>query len=128
MTYSRIGSRAAGLSVALALACAAALPAAEAGLNYDGLWSVVIVTKTGQCDAAYRYPVRITNGSLVNAGSAPINISGKVGKNGAVIVNVSAGDKSAVGKGHLASTSGAGSWSGNGNGACSGIWEAERRG
>jgi hypothetical protein len=128
MTYSRICSRAAGLSVALALACAAALPAAEAGPNYDGLWSVVIVTKTGQCDAAYRYPIRITNGSLANAGSAPINISGKVGKNGAVIVNVSAGDKSAVGKGHLATTSGAGSWSGNGNGACSGIWEAERRG
>jgi hypothetical protein len=117
--------------VATALAGAAALPAlrpADAGPSYDGLWSVVIVTKSGQCDAAYRYPVRITNGSLVNAGSAPINISGKVAKNGAVVVSVNAGDKSATGKGRLGGTSGAGSWSGNGNGACSGIWEAERRG
>jgi len=131
MTYSRVCTRARGLLVATALAGAAALPAlrpADAGPSYDGLWSVVIVTKSGQCDVAYRYPVRITNGSLVNAGSTPINISGKVAKNGAVIVSVSAGDKSATGKGRLGGTSGAGSWSGNGNGACSGIWEAERRG
>lgn len=131
MTYSRVCTRARGLLVATALAGAAALPAlrpADASPNYDGLWSVVIVTKSGQCDAAYRYPVRITNGSLVNAGSAPINISGKVAKNGAVVVSVNAGDKSATGKGRLGGTSGAGSWSGNGNGACSGIWEAERRG
>jgi hypothetical protein len=114
-----------------ALATVAALPAlepAEAGPSYDGLWSVVIMTKTGQCDPAYRYPVRISNGNLGNAGSAPINISGKVAKNGAVVVTVSAGDKSATGKGRLDGASGAGSWSGNGNGACSGVWEAERRG
>ena len=131
MTYLRVCTRARGLLVATALAGAAALPAprpADAGPSYDGLWSVVIVTKSGHCDAAYRYPVRITNGRLVNAGSAPINISGKVAKNGAVIVSVNAGDKSATGKGRLGGTSGAGSWSGNGNGACSGIWEAERRG
>jgi hypothetical protein len=128
MTYSRVFTR--GLIVA-ALAGAAALPTlpgAQAQPSYDGLWSVVIVTKSGQCDAAYRYPIRITNGNLGNAGSAPINISGKVGKNGAVVVTVSAGDKSATGKGRLAGASGAGSWSGNANGACSGIWEAERRG
>ncbi len=128
MTYSRIFTR--GL-IAAALAGAATLPTlagAQAQPGYDGLWSVVIVTKSGQCDAAYRYPVRITNGNLGNAGSAPINISGKVGKNGAVVVAVNAGDKSAMGKGRLAGASGAGSWSGNGNGACSGIWEAERRG
>lgn len=128
MTYSRLFTR--GL-IAATLAGAAALPTlagAQAQPGYDGLWSVVIVTKSGQCDAAYRYPIRITNGNLGNAGSAPINISGKVGKNGAVVVMVSAGDKSATGKGRLAGASGAGSWSGNGNGACSGIWEAERRG
>jgi hypothetical protein len=128
MAYSRVFTR--GV-IAAALAGAAALPTlagAQAQPGYDGLWSVVIVTKSGQCDAAYRYPVRITNGNLGNAGSAPINISGKVGKNGAVVVTVNAGDKSAMGKGRLAGASGAGSWSGNGNGACSGIWEAERRG
>jgi len=131
MSYSRVCARAAGLLGLAALASVAVLPAlapAEAEPIYDGLWSVVIVTKAGQCDAAYRYPVRITNGNLGNAGSAPINISGKVAKNGAVVVSVNAGDKSAIGKGRLAGASGAGSWSGNGNGACSGVWEAERRG
>jgi hypothetical protein len=131
MTYSRICTRARGLLVMAALGSAAALaalPGAKAEPNYDGLWSVVIVTKSGQCDTAYRYPIRITNGNLGNAGSSPIAIRGKVGKNGTVVVSVSAGDKSAVGKGRLAGASGAGSWSGNGNGACSGIWEAERRG
>jgi hypothetical protein len=49
-----------------------------------------------------------------------------VGKNGAVVVNVSTGDKVAIGTGRLAASTGGGSWSG-GNGACSGVWQAERR-
>src|SRR4029079_16080214 len=81
----------------------------------------------GICDPSYRYPIRITNGNLGNAGTASVSISGKVGKNGAVVVNVSAGDKTATGTGRLAATSGSGSWSG-GNGACFGTWQAERRG
>ena len=128
MTYSRIFTR--GLTAA-ALAGAVALltlPGAEAQPGYDGLWSVVIVTKSGQCDAAYRYPIRISNGHVVNAGRSQVHITGRVGKNGAVVVNVNSEGKSATGKGRLAGASGAGSWSGNANGACSGIWEAERRG
>jgi hypothetical protein len=112
-----------------ALAAAATLPAlspAEAVPGYDGVWSVVIITKQGICDTSYRYPIRITNGNLGNAGTATVSISGKVGKNGAITVNVSTGDKTAIGTGRLAGTSGTGSWSG-GNGACSGVWQAERR-
>ena len=114
---------------ALALATAAALPAlspAEAVPGYDGVWSVVIITKEGICDPSYRYPIRITNGNLGNAGTATVSISGKVGKNGAITVNVSTGDKTATGTGRLAGSHGTGSWSG-GNGACSGVWQAERR-
>jgi hypothetical protein len=116
--------------VVAALVIAAALPAlrpAEAVPGYDGLWSVVIVTNQGVCDTSYRYPIRITNGTLGNAGSAAVTITGKVGKNGAVTVHVYAGDKTATGTGRLAGKSGGGSWSG-GNGACSGVWQAERRG
>src|SRR5260221_12095941 len=102
MTYSRICTRAAGLSVALALACAATLPAAEAGPSYDGLWSVVIVTKTGQCDAAYRYPVRITNGSLVNGGSAPPKTSRTAPHNRAGPAHVNPGAHEAGRKGRPA--------------------------
>ena len=92
---------------------------------YDGLWSVLIVTEKGTCDRAYRYPVRISKGVLVNAGDSPITISGKVVAGGAVTVLVSYGDKNANGSGRLSGDAGAGSWSG---GACAGTWEAERRG
>src|SRR3954466_3088021 len=72
-----------GLAVAFAVVLAAAAPATSAP-SYDGLWSVVIVTEKGTCDRAYRYPIRISNGSLVNAGDSPINISGKGGGNGSI--------------------------------------------
>lgn len=129
MTYSGILARSRGLALLAALSAAATLAAvrsADAVPGYDGVWSVVIITKEGICDTSYRYPIRITNGTLGNAGTATVSITGKVGKNGAVIVNVSAGDKTATGTGHLAGKSGGGSWSG-GNGACSGVWQAERR-
>jgi len=129
MTSSRIFTRTRGVVVVSALALAAALPVlspAEAVPNYDGVWSVVIVTQQGLCDPSYRYPIRITKGNLLNAGNAQVSISGKVGKNGVVVVNVAAGDKTATGTGRLAGKTGGGSWSG-GNGICSGIWQAERR-
>jgi hypothetical protein len=93
--------------------------------RYDGLWSVSIVTEKGDCDRGYRYPVRISNGMLANAGDAVFTITGRVGGTGAITVNVSAGGRSAIGSGRLAGNSGMGSWSG---GSCSGSWTAERRG
>jgi hypothetical protein len=93
--------------------------------RYDGLWSVSIVTQKGDCDPGYRYPVRITNGTLSNAGDSNFTVSGKVGSTGAITVTVSAAGKSAKGSGRLAGDAGMGSWIG---GACSGTWTAERRG
>jgi hypothetical protein len=93
--------------------------------SYDGLWSVVIITQSGTCDRAYRYPIRISNGSVLNEGSSPATINGKVASNGAVTVTVSAGSRSANGSGRLSGQVGAGSWRG---GDCSGTWEAEKRG
>jgi hypothetical protein len=123
---NRTGSRAALALIAISLAGAlGAVAPAAATPSYDGLWSVVIVTEKGTCDRAYRYPVRISNGALINEGPSPITISGKVGGNGAVTVLVSYGDKSANGSGRLSGNIGAGSWIG---GSCAGTWEAERRG
>ena len=110
-------------ALAFAGALSAAAPAA-ATPSYDGLWSVVIVTQKGTCDRAYRYPVRISNGAVQNDGPSLINVSGKVGGNGAVTVMVSAGDKSATGTGKLNGKLGGGKWSG---GECAGTWQAERR-
>jgi hypothetical protein len=112
------------VAISFAGALGASAPAVSAP-GYDGLWSVLIVTEKGTCDRAYRYPVRISKGALVNDSDSAFTITGKVGGNGAVTVTVSYGDKSASGSGRLAGDAGAGSWSG---GACAGTWEAERRG
>ena len=92
---------------------------------YDGLWSVSIVTEKGDCDRGYRYPIRIQNGQLANAGNVTaITINGKVQPTGAITVNVSSGSKSANGSGRLSGDLGEGHWAG---GECSGTWTAERR-
>ena len=118
-------NRAALALIALSFAGAlGAVAPAAATPNYDGLWSVVIVTEKGTCDRAYRYPVRISNGAVQNDGPSLVNVSGKVGGNGAITVLVSAGDKSASGTGKLSGKAGGGKWSGAG---CGGRWEAERR-
>ncbi len=112
-----------GLILSFATILGAAVPAASAP-SYDGLWSVVIVTEKGTCDRSYRYPIRISNGSLINAGDSAISITGNVRDNGSITVTVSDGSKNATGSGHLSGMAGAGSWRG---GDCAGIWEAERR-
>lgn len=112
---------------ALAVSAAVALPLlspAEAAPDYDGLWSVVIQTQQGLCEPSYRAPIRITKGMMVNAGSASFVINGRVGKNGAVVVQVTQGPNSATGTGKLNSSRGGGSWSG---GPCAGTWHAEKR-
>jgi hypothetical protein len=110
--------------IAASAGLAASGPSSAAPPRYDGMWSVSIVTEKGDCDRAYRYPIRISNGALANGGSDPFTISGKVAPTGAITVIVSHGDKSATGSGHLAGDSGTGSWHG---GSCSGTWSAERR-
>ena len=122
-------SRAIPVFAAAAVLTASAVPAAApayAKSNYDGHWSVLIVTQKGTCDRAYRYPVKIDNGSVGYAGSASFNVTGKVGANGAVTVTVSRGDKSATGHGRMSATDGSGIWSAA-SGECSGTWTAERR-
>jgi hypothetical protein len=108
---------------------AATVPAsapAFARSNFDGQWSVLIVTQKGTCDRAYRYPVKIDNGSVGYAGDSSFTVSGKVGENGAVTVKVARGNQSANGQGRLSATDGSGMWTA-GTGDCSGTWTAERR-
>lgn len=119
--------RASRAALCALIAAAATLTATQsfAVPAYDGTWSVLVVTEKGTCDPAYRYPIRISNGTLANAGDAAFNISGKVGQTGAITVTVSAAGKSATGSGRLAGEMGGGLWTG---GSCSGSWTAERRG
>jgi hypothetical protein len=125
-SQDRTRRRAAVAAASLALAvCAFAGEPADARPGFDGNWSVLIVTEQGDCDRAYRYPVRIERGAVTNGGDIAFDISGRVTGNGAITVRVARGDKSASGTGRLNATTGTGKWSG---GACAGTWSAERRG
>src|SRR5512132_4581038 len=109
---------------AFALLAASAIPASAAPItagkqSLDGTWSVLIVTEKGTCDRAYRYPVRISNGSVGYAGEASFNVTGRVGANGAVTVTVSRGSQSASGSGMLSTSDGSGYWR-TASGECSG--------
>ena len=116
---------------ALAILASSALPASPAPMgaakpNFDGTWSVLIVTEKGTCDRAYRYPVKIENGSVGYAGSASFTVSGKVDAKGAVTVTVARGSQSATGTGRMSGTDGGGTWTAA-SGECSGTWTAEKR-
>lgn len=122
------------LAFAVAAAAVTATPSDAAGKKhytrssaYDGLWSVSIRTKSGPCDAAYRYPARIVGGQIQQAeNDFSYQISGAVVGSGAIAVTVSKGLGSATGYGRLHGASGYGRWTTSGN-QCSGTWSAMRR-
>ena len=116
--------RQATLAAVLGLGIVAASAPVQATGNFDGKWSVVIVTEKGDCDRAYRYPIDIKNMTLVNAGNASFDISGRVQGDGVVAVKISYGQKSASGS--AGSTAAAARAAGAAG--CAGSWMAERRG
>jgi len=112
----------------LALGCAALAGPAFGRTVFDGDWSVLIVTRGGACDPAYRYGVQISDGTVINDGSSAAGVQGRVTPTGAVRVTVRSGNQWADGSGRLSSNRGGGVWKGqSASGSCSGTWEAERR-
>ncbi len=101
---------------------------APAASNFDGEWSVVIITEAGTCDRAYRYPVKVVNGQVKYSGEAAVTLTGRVDASGRLNATVQRGDQSANGSGRLSSSSGAGTWKGKSSTtSCAGRWEAEKR-
>jgi len=95
--------------------------------RFDGPWSVVIITDSGDCERAYRYGVQIEGGQVRYAGESGANVSGQVDPRGRVSVIVRFGGASAQGIGRLSESSGEGNWQGRSqNSICSGRWQAER--
>jgi hypothetical protein len=98
----------------------------RAATKFDGNWSVVIVTRSGPCDASYRFSGQIVNGNI-GYGGGGVDLVGRVRSNGAAFVRVSSGSSYAVGSGRLNATHGSGVWRGVSSGArCSGVWSASR--
>jgi hypothetical protein len=112
------------LSIApLLLASAAARTA-----TFDGNWSVLVITESGSCDAAYRYGVTVDNGIVRYRGESGIDVRGSVDDRGRVRVAIGRGEQHAEGTGQLSQDSGSGTWSGSSStNRCRGRWEAERR-
>ena len=110
----------------LALGCVGVASPGSAATSFDGHWSVVIVTKRGDCDPTLRYGIQIVNGTISTDADAVVR--GRVSATGAVSVTLQSGKQWAAGSGRLRGDSGAGVWQGQGTrGSCSGTWTAERR-
>src|ERR1700730_7349336 len=93
--------------------------AGAAGGGYDGIWNVLVITQAGSCDPAYSYPFRVSGGRISTMG--PADVSGSVGRGGAVVVRISAGGRVASGNGRLGGSTGAGRWTARvSSGNCSG--------
>ena len=124
---SAIGSLAAVSAIAAAILAAPAPARAQAAFN--GTWSVLIVTQSGSCDRAYRYPLRVNNGQVTYAGQADFDVSGQVRRDGAVKSPSAAATSAPPASGRLGGDSGSGTWQGAGSAStCSGTWTAEKRG
>jgi len=112
----------------LALACVAVAAPAFARSEFDGDWSVVIMSRGGACEPSFRYSVEISNGKVINTGGAGVTVQGRVTPRGNVRVVVQSGNEWADGSGRLGRNGGGGIWRGQGSsGACEGTWMAERR-
>jgi hypothetical protein len=106
------------------------LPAgARDGANYDGHWSVELVTESGAlCDARYSYTLSVIDGQvrpISKAASSGATVTGRVGKDGAVGLNVATSAASGSASGHLQVQNGAGTW--RVSSLCSGRWTARRQ-
>jgi hypothetical protein len=101
---------------------------AQAQAGFDGMWTILIVTESGECDRAYRYAVQIDHGRLVYDGTAGVDLTGTVDQSGRVSATVQRGEQGATGTGRLSGGRGRGTWRGKSSSSqCSGYWEAERR-
>jgi len=115
------------LVMPLTAAAAAPRAAAPSVAQFDGSWSVSVITDAGTCDRGYRYALRIAGGRIYY-GNPNFDVSGQVNARGQVQVVVRAGGQEAVGTGRMSRDYGEGRWSGrSASSSCSGHWEAERR-
>ena len=128
MTFSTRFARPLVLGLALVGGLTLAAQQTPAASNFDGQWSVLIITENGTCDRAYRYPVKVEKGVLSYEGEAGVAISGRVDASGKLNATVQRGEQSANGSGKLSSSTGSGKWTGKSStSACTGRWEAEKR-
>ncbi|MCJ2046583.1 hypothetical protein MKK58_18875 [Methylobacterium sp. J-078] len=116
------------LALGAGLSSPAMIPAAARdGGNFNGAWSVELVTESGMvCDSRYTYAVSVQEGQVrLASASGSATLSGRVGPDGTVGLNVSNGTASGAVSGRLQAQSGGGTW--KVSSLCSGRWTARRQ-
>jgi hypothetical protein len=109
--------------LALAVSAAVILPARAA--EFDGNWSLTIITDKGSCDRGYRYALVSSGGKINYFGDADVEFGGTVSPAGDIKARFIKGTLIGDVTGKL--SAGSGSWSGkSGVGPCSGHWQAVR--
>jgi hypothetical protein len=96
---------------------------------HNGTWSVQMVTDSGLCDRSYSYSIAIENGSvryLLAPGDSPTTVSGRVGPDGTVDLDIHRSIAKVDANGRLNGKSGSGTWQ-LGMLGCSGRWTAQKR-
>ena len=104
---------------------AASTPALAEAPDFNGTWTVQLVTETGVCSGS-SYTVAVQDGQvrLASAGGGA-SITGQIGADGSVGLSVRQGPASGSASGRLRSSSGSGTW--KASSLCSGRWAAQRR-
>jgi hypothetical protein len=104
----------------LLVLCAMTLFAAPAiaQTDYDGVWNVTMITRTGSCQPTAFYPLVVADGKV----SGAADLSGSVGQNGAVRASL----RGAFANGQLSGNAGSGRWNAA-SAPCSGRWMATRQ-
>ncbi len=115
------------LTLAFAVALVLTGGAASSQQQFNGNWSLEVITKSGSCERAYRFPVMIQNGQVRYGGPARVNVSGAVTSTGDIRGSVGRGSAQANVMGRLSGRSGSGTWAGSGSLRCSGQWRAEKQ-
>jgi hypothetical protein len=112
----------AGVGIAAQVSTASAESA-----NYNGTWSVQLVTESGSvCDSSYSYAIAIRDGQVrLASASEGASVSGRIGQDGSVGINVQQGNATGTASGRLRTSSGSGTW--RVASLCTGRWTATRR-
>ncbi|KQP10813.1 MAG: hypothetical protein Q7T93_06975 [Methylobacterium sp.] len=98
---------------------------ARDGANFNGAWSVDLVTESGMvCDSRYSYSVSVQEGQVRLVSGQNASLSGRVGPDGTVGLSVTNGTATGAVSGRLQATSGGGTW--KVSSLCSGRWTARR--
>ena len=98
--------------------------AATAG-DFNGRWSVRLVTDSGVCDQSYNAILSVQNGQ-VSGGGGGASVSGAVSSGGSVSLGIRKGPASGTASGQLRGNAGSGTW--QAAGMCSGRWTARKGG